>query len=93
METWKNLLLSKVGPEAFRILVDHYCPEAVTTKTYEQLKDTLQRHYEAGICILAERVTFASRYRKEGETVAQFLIALHAIAGNCGFGPSLDERL
>ena len=92
-EARKNLLLSKVGPEAFRILVDHHRPEAVTTKTYQLLKNTLQRHYQAGICILAERVTFASRYRREGETVSQFLIALRAIAGNCGFGPSLDERL
>ena len=30
-EARKNLLLSKVGPEAFRILVDHHRPEAVTT--------------------------------------------------------------
>ena len=92
-EARKNLLLSKVGPEAFRILVDHHRPEAVTTKTYQLLKSTLQRHYQAGICILAERVTFASRYRKEGETVSQFIIALRAIAGNCSFGPSLEERL
>eukprot|EP00731_Ephydatia_muelleri_P006604 Em0003g852a len=92
-EARKNLLLSKVGPEAFRILVDHHRPEAVTTKTYQLLKSTLQRHYQAGICILAERVTFASRYRKEGETVSQFVIALCAIAGNCSFGQSLEERL
>ena len=92
-EARKNLLLSKVGPEAFRILVDHHRPEAVTTKTYQLLKSTLQRHYQAGICILAERVTFASRYRKEGETVSQFIIALRAIAGNCSFGSSLEERL
>ena len=82
-----------MGPEAFRILVDHHRPEAVTTKTYQLLKSTLQRHYQAGICILAERVTFASRYRKEGETVSQFIIALRAIAGNCSFGQSLEERL
>ena len=41
------------GPEAFRILVDHHRPEAVTTKTYQLLKNTLQRHYQAGICIEA----------------------------------------
>ena len=71
----------------------HHRPEAVTSKTYQLLKGTLQRHYQAGIYILAERVTFASRYRKKGETVSQFLIALRAIAGNCDFGASLDERL
>ena len=45
------------------------------------------------ICILAVRVTFGSRYREEEETVAQFFIPLLAIAGNCGYGPSLDERV
>ena len=37
-EARKKLVLSKVGPEAFRILVDHHRPEAVTTKTYQLLK-------------------------------------------------------
>ena len=44
---------SRDRPGAFRILVDHHRPEAVTTKTYQLLKNTLQRHYQAGICIVA----------------------------------------
>ena len=31
----QNLLLSKIGPDAFKILVDHFCPAAVNTKTYQ----------------------------------------------------------
>ena len=41
-----------------------------------------------GLFIVA---TALSRYRKEGETLSQFLIALRAIAGNCGFGVSLND--
>ena len=36
---------------------------------------------------------FTLRKRKDGETVTQFLSALRAIAGNCGYGNSLNERL
>eukprot|EP00731_Ephydatia_muelleri_P031413 Em0022g927a len=33
----KNLLLSKIGPEAFKIVVDYFCPDPVGTKSYQQL--------------------------------------------------------
>lgn len=39
VDTQRNLLLSKVGPEAFR-------PENVTTKMYVQLKDALKKHFQ-----------------------------------------------
>ena len=29
----RNLLLSKIGPDAFRVVVDHYRPEDVVTKS------------------------------------------------------------
>ena len=82
----RNLLLSKIGPDAFKVVVDHYRPEDVATKTYVALKETLGKHFRKDTCILAERVKFTLRKRKDGETVTQFLSALRAIAGNCGYG-------
>ena len=92
-EARKNLLLAKVGPSAFKVLVDYFRPDAVSTKTYNVLKETLQRHFKKDTCIIAERVKFTLRHRKEGETVTQFVMALRAIAGNCASGGSLNERL
>ena len=89
----RSLLLSKVGPAAFKVLVDHFRPEAVNTKSYNELKGTLGRQFKKDTCIIAERVKFTLRHRKEGETVTQFIIALRAIAGSCAFGASLNERL
>ena len=89
----RNLLLSKIGSDAFKVVVDHYRPEDVATKTYVALKETLGKHFRKDTCILAERVKFTLRKRKDGETVTQFLSALRAIAGNCGYGNSLNERL
>ena len=63
-DTRRTLLLSKVGPGAFRVLVDHFRPEDVTTKTYVQLKDALKIHFQKKVCILAERVKFTFRHRK-----------------------------
>ena len=72
----RSLLLSKVGPAAFKVLVDHFRPEAVNTKSYNELKGTLGRQFKNNTCIIAERVKFTLRHRKEGETVTQFIIAL-----------------
>ena len=52
-DTRSNLLLSKVGPEAFRVLVDHFHPENITTKTDVQLKEPLKKHFQKMVCILA----------------------------------------
>ena len=89
----RNLLLARIGPEAFRVVVDHFRPEAVNTRTYDELKQVLQQFYQKNICIAAERVGFAQRHRKEGETVTQFINSLRSLAGNCEFGASLEERL
>ena len=89
----RSLLLSRIGPDAFKVLVDHFRPDAVNMKTYVDLKRTLQTHFKKDTCVIAERVKFTLRHRKEEETVTQFLISLRAIAGKCTFGQSLDERL
>ena len=89
----RNLLLSKIGPDAFKVVVDHYRPEDVVTKTYVALKETLGKHFRKDTCVLAERVKFTLCKRKDGETVTQFQSAFWAIAGNCGYGNSLNERL
>ncbi len=93
MEHRRNLLLSRVGPEAFRILVDHFRPAEVDAQTYDNLKQVLHSFYAKNICITAERVVFSQRHRKEGESVTQFLNSLRSLAGNCDFGVSLAERL
>jgi transposase InsO family protein len=89
----RNLLLSRVGPDAFKVVVDHFRPAELDMQTYDAVVDVLRNFYQKNICIMAERVCFCQRHRKEGESVTQFLNALRALAGNCDFGGSLTERL
>ena len=69
-----NLLLSKIGPDAFKVVVDHYRLEDVATKTYVALKETLGKHFRKDTCILAERVKFTLRKRKDRETLRSSLV-------------------
>ncbi|XP_071056472.1 uncharacterized protein [Onthophagus taurus] len=89
----RNLLLSKVGSQTFKLLVDHYRPDNVITKSYNEIKDVLNKYYGKKSYVLSERVTFAMCMRKETETVTQFITRLRGLAGNCEFGANLNERL
>jgi hypothetical protein len=89
----RYLLVSRVGPDTFKVLVDHFQPAEIEDQTYVNIKAVLQGYYQANICVLAERVAFTLRHRKESETLSQYINALRALAGNCEFGASLNERL
>ena len=89
----RNLLLSKVGAKAFKVLVDHFKPINVITKTYLEIVEVLNDYYGKKTFVLSERVGFASRYRKENETITQFITSLRGLAGSCDFGTGLNERL
>ncbi|XP_074040343.1 uncharacterized protein [Leptinotarsa decemlineata] len=89
----RNLLLSKVGPEHFKILVDHFKPDEVTTKSFDDIVNVLNKYHGKTKYILSERVAFALRYRKDSETITQFMNILRGLAGNCEFSDSLKERL
>ncbi|XP_063370250.1 uncharacterized protein K02A2.6-like [Cydia amplana] len=89
----KQLLLSRIGPTAFKVLVDYYRPVVVTTKSYDDLKKVLNEYYGKKTYVLSERVTFATRHRKAEETITQFILELRSLAGYCEFGTTLDERI
>ncbi|XP_052753094.1 uncharacterized protein K02A2.6-like [Galleria mellonella] len=89
----KQLLLSRVGSTAFKILVDYFRPSAVTSKTYDELVKVLHEYYGKKRYVLSERVSFATRYRNENETISQFILQLRSLAGYCEFGNTLEERI
>lgn len=89
----RNLLLSKVGPEPFRMLVDHFKPDNVSTKTYAEVKEVLNKYYGKPTYVLSERVAFTLYFRSEGETVTKFLSNLRGLATRCEFGDNLRERI
>jgi len=92
-DTKRDLLLSKVGAEAFKILVDYASPNDVSTFTFDELLEVLNDYYKTSNCTIGERVSFTKCIRQENEQVSQYLNLLKAKAANCGFGDSLKERL
>ncbi|KAB0801907.1 hypothetical protein PPYR_04093 [Photinus pyralis] len=89
-EVRRNLLLSKVGADVFKILFDHFKPEKLIEKTYIQLTTVLNKIYGKKVYIFAERINFAGCFRNENESVTNYM---RALAGDCSFGAGLNERM
>uniref|UniRef100_A0A5S6QM96 RNA-directed DNA polymerase n=1 Tax=Trichuris muris TaxID=70415 RepID=A0A5S6QM96_TRIMR len=89
----RRLLLSKIGKEHFRLLVNHFKPQAVHEQTYDRLKAAMGINYGRRASVMVERVHFSQRFRHDEESVVQFMNALRGLASHCEFGPSLAERL
>ena len=62
-------------------------------KSYEEIVQILKDHYQPKPTVIVERFNFHSRYRKQEETVANFVAELRKLAGHCQFGNSLSDML
>ncbi len=62
-------------------------------KTFEELVALLQEHYNPKPSETVQRAKFHSRVRKQGETIADFVAELRALAEFCNFDASLNEML
>src|SRR5688572_8981410 len=54
----RSLLLTSIGPEPFRVLVDRFRPTPVVDQTYNALKTTLEGYFRRQVCTMAKRVRF-----------------------------------
>ena len=89
----RAILLSVVGNKTYTLIRDLVAPNMPTDKTYQELVDLLTAHLEPKPSVIVERFKFNSRFRKEGETAAQFLAELRNLARHCDYGRNLDDML
>ncbi|RXN15243.1 Retrovirus-related Pol poly from transposon opus [Labeo rohita] len=61
--------------------------------TYNELKAALLAHYRLQPLVIAERFKFQKRNQKEGESVADYIMALRQLSVSCEFGQYLSDAL
>lgn len=91
--TQRALLLTTIGPAAYKLLRNLVAPAKLEDQSYKILVDTMRRHQSPTPSEIVQRYKFNSRFRREGESIATFLSELRALAEFCNFGPSLDDML
>ena len=88
-----HVFLAVVGPQAYKLLKNLCDPENPNSKSYEELKQILQAHYEPAPIVIAERHKFWTASQEENESVSDFVVLLKKLASTCSFGAFLEEAL
>ena len=88
-----HVFLAVVGPQAYKLLKNLCDPENPNSKSYEELKQILQAHYEPAPIVIAERHKFWTASQEENESVSDFVVRLKKFASTCSFGAFLKEAL
>lgn len=86
-------ILHYVGASAFDVLCDRLDPADPFTQQYEVLVQNLEEFYAPEPLEIAENYRFHQRKQSEGESVQQFVAALHKLSIHCKFGDYLKTAL
>ena len=89
----KATVLTHLAPEAYKLVKNLLHPKKPSEATYGEITAKLTDHLMPASNPIIERYKFYSRYRKDGETVADFVADLRQIARKCDFNDKLEENL
>ena len=89
----RTVFLASIGPSPYKLLRSLLAPDKPAETEYGTLRGKLQQHYSPKPSEIMQRFKFNSRTRKAGESVAEYLSQLRALAEYCNYGESLDIML
>lgn len=89
----QSILLSSIGPDAYKLLWNLVSPAKPGEKSYKELVAIMAKHQHPTPSEIVQRCKFNSRQRKQGESIATYVAELRAIAEFCNYGDKLDEML
>ena len=82
-----------MGPAAYKLLCNLVTPRKPGEVEYAELVEILSAHHNPTPSEIVQRFKFNSRVRQPGESVANFIAELKALAKFCNFNDSLDDML
>ena len=88
-----SIFLSELGGKTYSILRDLLAPVKLREKSFEQLSNTLKKHFQPKKIVIAERFHFHRRHQALEESIADFVVKLRKLATHCEFGGYLSEAL
>ena len=89
----KATLLSVCGAETYKLMCDLLAPLKPKDKTFQELKDLVQKHLKPKPSVMVQRYKFNTRVQNSGEGVACFVAGLRHIAQDCNYGDALLDML
>ncbi|KAL9960436.1 hypothetical protein ACROYT_G033892 [Oculina patagonica] len=81
------------GSKVYKLMCDLLAPVKPGEKSYQDLVKLIQDHSAPKPSEIVQRFKFNSRFRNEGESVADFVAALRNLAEHCGYNDTLETML
>jgi len=90
----RSILLTVCGTPTYKLLRSLVgSATAMDSKSFDDLTKILQDHFAPKPSEIVQRYNFYTRYRANGESVAEYVAALRQLAFHCNFGDKLEEML
>ena len=85
--------LTLIGPKVFALSKSLLSPKEPAACKYGEIVEALKKHYKPKVIQIYERFKFYSRNKKSGESIADFVAGIKALAHTCNFGDQLTDML
>ena len=89
-EKKRAIFLTVCGPSTYDLLKSLLHPNNPKEKTYAELKECLEKHFDPKPSSIVQRFKFNTRIRNSDESVATYVANLRAIGEHCDFGDTLE---
>ena len=88
-----SILLSTIGPAAFRTIGNLVAPAKPADETYARIISVMSAFYNPKPLVIVQRYKFYSRFRRPDESISTFVAELRHLAKDCEFGTALENNL
>ena len=87
------MLLSKIGPDGYRMLKAYLAPDLPSKKTYEELQTTIREQFASTTSVISEAYKLSQMKQEASESLNMFMSRVKLKASKCEFGTSYDRMV
>ena len=89
----RAIMLIACGTATYKLLKTLVTPDALTTKTFDELVGLATEHHNPKPSVIMRRFRFNTCVRQQGESITSFVTRLRDLASHCEYGASAKELI
>ncbi|XP_030586939.1 uncharacterized protein K02A2.6-like [Archocentrus centrarchus] len=87
------VLLSVMGAKTYNLLRSLITPAKPAAKSFKEITEVLQKHFQPKPLVIAERFRFHKRHQLKTESTSEYIADLRRLSEHCQFGEGLSDAL
>ena len=89
----RSILLSVCGAKTYKLIRNLATPRKPGDMSYDDIVLLVANHHNPKPSVIVQRFKFHSHFRRQGQSVANFVAELRQLSEHCEFGAVLDDML